>query len=323
MANQSIDSRIPKAPGASPASERVRPNLNSSAEVSLYNYRRVHLTIVIGVFLLFFLADSFEHGILPRFNIGHFSWFFTTALATILAYFATGAFLGNLERVHNRLVEQNKSLADQAAKLAQQSERLALSVQEAHHRIKNNLQTVAALLSWYDQQGALPRDALTDSVARIRAIALVHDTLTKDTPLTEVDAAQVIEQIAHNVLSTLRTAENIMVKCDLEHVFVSSRECTSLALIVNELLLNAVEHAFPVGRAGSITITLHERENVVTLCVADDGVGLPPDFHFLRDMQTGLHIASSLVKEDLHGSLNLVPNGGTEARVIFRRRIDE
>jgi two-component sensor histidine kinase len=326
------------SPRNSPPTRRDDAPQLQTGDAENYNYRKFVWAIVLGVFLLFFLADTFEHTVLPQFRIGRVSWFFTTGIATLLAWHVGRAFLSNLEKVHNRLVSQNRSLAEQSQTLAQQSERLALSVQEAHHRIKNNLQTVAALLSWYDGQGEIPQNALRESVARIRSIALVHDLLTKDTPLSVVDAAQVIEKIQSNLSNTVQGNNTVRIECDLQPLEMPSRQATSLALIVNELILNAFEHAFPERRTGQISIVLREREGEAYLAVADDGIGLPPDFDLYSSQHTGLQIARSLVEEDLAGTLRFTSSGmalsdsnapdvnltgGTVAEINFRNHYDE
>ncbi|RYG73974.1 hypothetical protein EON80_02770 [bacterium] len=299
-----------------------------SSSPEAYNYRRFTWVIVLIVFAIFFLADMFEHGVLPRFNTGIFRWYFTTTVATLLSGILGWAFLRNIENAHQELVSRNQSLAEQSQMLELQSKRLALTVQEAHHRIKNNLQTVAALLSWYDTQGEIPQNALRESMTRIRAIALVHDLLTNDTPLSEVNAAQVVTQICESLVKTMDSRDNITFDTDLQSVHLPSRQATSLALVLNELILNSFEHAFPHRERGHIFIVLKDGSEDALLTVTDSGVGLPKDFDLDSSGRTGLQIARSLVEEDLAGTLRLTSSegtsadSGTSAEVRFKKRYD-
>jgi|GEM_PF-4015121 len=304
--------------GANPT-DSVEPTVTPIVE-SPFNYRRLAWQLVLGVFLLFFLSDTIEHAVLPRLHLGHISWFFTTIIATTLTYITSHIVLTDLESIHRRLIHQNDSLASQAEALARESERLELAVQEAHHRIKNNLQTVAALLSWYDSQSSTPEEALQHAVARIRAIALVHDFLTYESAISAVNVGDVIQQLGHGLIQSMTNSDKIQLGFELEELYMPSNLCTSLALIVNELLLNALEHAFPQHRSGVINIILRQQTQRVWLIVEDNGAGLPADFDVEADTHAGLHIARSLAEEDLHGSFEIMSHCGTLVKVAFTMR---
>jgi len=288
--------------------------------MSPINYRRLSWLIVSGVFLLFLVFDTVEHGFLPSLHLGRVSWFFTTAVATILSFAVTRILLKNLENVHQRLLEHNTQLVSQAAALSQQSERLSLAVQEAHHRIKNNLQTVAALLLWHEP-GAGAADPIRECVNRIQAIATVPDFLTRDSPLERVNAGDVLRQLGPQLTSSLGKVGQVHLDVTVSDVFLSSRRCTSLALVITELVLNSLKHAFPDGRRGTIQLSLKD-DGAVTVEVRDDGVGLPAGFCLSRDTGNGLEIASSLTRDDLEGRLDLKSCKGTTAVVRFPREID-
>jgi two-component sensor histidine kinase len=194
-------------------------------------------------------------------------------------------------------------------------------LQEMHHRIKNNLQTLADLLYLEGREAGSPEVAsrLRDSLARVKSIATVHRLLSLD-HIGEADGRRLAEAIAETVCRDLGTpGTHLDVRVDGPSVLLPSKQATSLALVLGELLTNAIEHAF-VGRArGAVLITLHERGGEVTVIVRDDGVGLPPGLDPQRVESLGLSIVRTLVSRDLRGRLRMWVDGGTIAEVAFRR----
>jgi signal transduction protein with GAF and PtsI domain len=190
----------------------------------------------------------------------------------------------------------------------------AAVVREMHHRIKNNLQTVAMLLRLQagNASALTVQDVATAmhiSVNRVMSIAAVHEALAQE-GFHLVNVKEVTERIVHIVAQNmLRPDLRAHISVEGEAVILPSRPATSLALVVNELVQNALEHAF-VGRAsGSVRIRLGRGPREYVIEVVDDGVGLPPGDQ--RPASLGLEIVEMLVKEDLHGQLefNSTPEG--------------
>jgi len=196
------------------------------------------------------------------------------------------------------------TLANQTA-LALENGRLvtnAAVVREMHHRIKNNLQTVAMLmrLQMADTSSELTvRDVLHQSINRIQAIASVHEVLSEQ-GFRLVDVKDVITRIVHMVAQNMiPPGKQIEILVEGDSLTLPSRPATSLALVVTELLQNALEHAF-VGRdSGKVTITLAPTPDSSLVTVSDDGVGLPSEI----PSSLGLEIVDTLVRDDLKGKL--------------------
>jgi two-component sensor histidine kinase len=216
-----------------------------------------------------------------------------------------------------------QTLANQTA-LAIENARLvagAAIVREMHHRVKNNLQTIAMLLrlQMSDGPGRPAADVLPEAINRILAIAAVHETLS-ESGLRLVDVKDMFTQIAGTVVQNLShpgKALRVMVKGD-DEIALPSKAATALALAVNELIQNALEHAF-VGRdVGTVQVQLRDEEQTLTITVSDDGVGLvgdPTDGSSL-----GLEIVQTLVTEDLQGTFTLTPGArGTQATIRLPR----
>ncbi len=205
------------------------------------------------------------------------------------------------------------TLANQTA-LAIENARLvtnAAIVREMHHRIKNNLQNVAMLLR-LQMSGDRPisaREVLHESVNRILSIAAVHEVLSQR-GFRLVDLKEVLIRVGQAVTQNMsRPGLEMTVTVQGDEVTLPSQTATSLALAVNELLQNALEHAFVGRQQGRVTVSLQRSPDLLTVQVHDDGIGLSAD----SPRRLGLEIVETLVCEDLHGTWSLTGNDGTTA----------
>jgi len=178
--------------------------------------------------------------------------------------------------------------------------------QEIHHRVKNNLQTVASLLRL---QARAPgpvdaRKALDDSVNRILAIAAVHEVLTEHRE-DDVDLGELIDRLRAMLVQGLVSGKTVEAK--LATVSLAGHKATALALVFSELFQNALEHGGSVVR-----IELAQRDGQAVLAIADDGDGLAGE-----DTGTGLSIVRALVRDELGGTIELRSDGGLRAEVVF------
>jgi two-component sensor histidine kinase len=178
--------------------------------------------------------------------------------------------------------------------------------QEIHHRVKNNLQTVASLLRLQARtDGVDARKALNDSVNRILAIAAVHEVLTERRD-EDVELDELLDRLRAMLVQGLGSAKTV--EATLEPVLLGGSRATALALVFSELLQNALEHG---GEA--VRVELARRDGEVVLAIADDGRGLDGE----PDSGTGLSIVRALVQDELGGSLALESKGGLRAEVVF------
>ena len=181
----------------------------------------------------------------------------------------------------------------------------AVLAQEIHHRVKNNLQTVASLLRLQARAAEVdPRKALTDSVNRILAIAAVHEVLTEHRE-DDVDLGELVDRLRAMLVQGLVAEKSV--EATLEPVSLAGHRATALALVFSELFQNALEHG-----GSTVRIELAQHNGDVTLAIADDGRGLQG-----KAGGTGLSIVSALVRDELAGTLQLLDVGGLRAEVIF------
>jgi two-component sensor histidine kinase len=191
------------------------------------------------------------------------------------------------------------------------------TIREIHHRVKNNLQTVAALLRLQARRVTEPaaREALLESVRRVASIAVVHDTLAGSRE-DVVDVDDVLDQVIPMLGDVASVGPAAAIVRTGRFGELPAGSATPLVMAVTELLHNAAEHAFPEGAPGRIELTAQRTGHDLLVTVADDGRGLPPGFDVAAGKGLGLQIVRTLVTSELHGGLSVTapePGPGTVA----------
>ncbi|MGV0791602.1 sensor histidine kinase [Mycolicibacterium sp. XJ1819] len=202
------------------------------------------------------------------------------------------------------------------------------TIREIHHRVKNNLQTVAALLRLQARRtnNAEGREALIESVRRVSSIALVHDALSMSVD-EEVNLDEVVDRILP-IMNDVAAPDNTDTPVRITRVgdlgVFDADRATALIMVITELVQNAIEHAFDPSTDGCVTIRAERSARWLDLVVHDNGRGLPSDFSLEKADRLGLQIVRTLVSAELDGTLDMhdVPDGGTEVvlRVPIGRR---
>lgn len=194
-------------------------------------------------------------------------------------------------------------------------------IKEIHHRVKNNLQTIVSLLRLQERrtESSEAKSILQDCIGRVNSIAVVHEYLSQQGD-GMIDVGKVAKSIYQALVSSMLNSDFVL-ETDFatDNVLLPSEKATSIALILNELLQNAIEHAF-AGRAnGKLTVRFNDSGSCYELLIADNGVGLSPDFSWQQSSSLGLKIIKTMAEADLKGSFALVPlaDGGVQASVII------
>ena len=192
-------------------------------------------------------------------------------------------------------------------------------IKEIHHRVKNNLQTIAALLRLQarrtDSEEA--KDILRDTINRVNSIALVHESLSQQDKGT-INVSAVAKEIYQAILASMVAPDlKLETTFDVDNASLPSEQANSIALTLNELLQNAIEHGFANRTQGKLNVSFKVHEDGYCLEIKDDGVGLPPDFKLGQTNSLGLKIIQTMVETDLGGKFELLPREqGTCARVV-------
>ena len=201
------------------------------------------------------------------------------------------------------------------------------TIREIHHRVKNNLQTVSSLLRLQGRrlESGEAKSAIDESVRRIRSIALVHEILAQDggDDVRFLDVAVPITQMVEQAL--VSPDRPVTIRFVGDGPTLPASVSSSLAVVLTELLQNAVEHGYPPGTSGGrVTIELQSAARGITVRVHDDGVGLPPGFDLSASDGLGLTIARTLASGDLGGELSLRPAANGEGTIAeIRAEFDD
>jgi two-component sensor histidine kinase len=193
-------------------------------------------------------------------------------------------------------------------------DRLLLSkdatIREIHHRVKNNLQTISSLLRLQARRLESPeaKAAVAESVRRIRTIALVHETLSRE-PGDDVAFVEIVRPLLRLVEESLQSPERpmrFMVIGDGGRL--AATVVTPLSVVLTELLQNAVDHGFPEGDGGgNVAVRLQVEESELLISVIDDGRGIPAGFKLADAKGLGLSIVRTLVTTELAGTIEMRP----------------
>jgi two-component sensor histidine kinase len=216
------------------------------------------------------------------------------------------------------------ALSNQAAISIQNAKLMvgAAVLQEMHHRVKNSLQTIASLLRLQIRMGKFdnPKEALTQSINRIQSIATVHEMLSSDN-LDNVSINRLAEQILSATARVmLPDAQKVTIKVEGSDFLLPSGQATYVALILNELIQNAVEHGLKDNIGNELIVDIFRDEDYITLGVINNGEPLSEGFDLHRDRNLGLQIVESLMKDNLMGDFTMASKDGrTRSAVKFRR----
>lgn len=192
-------------------------------------------------------------------------------------------------------------------------------LREIHHRVKNNLQMISSLLSLkarsiQDPQMLAP---LLESQHRIHTMALIHEKLYSATNLAQIDFAEYVSSLAADLFRSAMPANQISLHTEVAKVELPVDTVISCGLIINELVSNAIKHAFPSGQLGGVLIHFAVVPNDrYTLTVQDNGIGFPRDLELDCSPSLGLRLVRALTHK-LRGTIELERNPGTRFQITF------
>jgi two-component sensor histidine kinase len=192
------------------------------------------------------------------------------------------------------------------------------TIREIHHRVKNNLQTVSALLRLQARRIDNPEasQALNEAVRRIASIALVHETLSGGSDAS-VGFDDVLDRLVSHALELTPRLNEITISRSGQLGSVDPRIATPLALVITELIYNALEHGLE-EEGTELTIAIERDGESAHVTIIDDGVGLPAGFDLAESSNLGLQIVRTLTENELRGTLSLISNADeTRAELKF------
>jgi two-component sensor histidine kinase len=188
---------------------------------------------------------------------------------------------------------------------------------ETHHRVKNNLQIISALIDMQrdTNEPMVPVTEFSRLSANVRALAVVHDILTQEAKAGSSQETLSVKGVLEKLLKGIeQIAGGHSLAAAIDDARLPGRQTTTLALVTNELAANAIKH----GKLRT-EVRFTVNGNSATLAVADDGPGFPAAFDPTTAANTGLELVENIVRWDLHGEITYVnrPNGGALVTVTF------
>lgn len=217
--------------------------------------------------------------------------------------------------VHTDITDQKKA-QEQILRSLQEKEVL---LKEIHHRVKNNLNVIASLLSLQSRYIKEPASVgiFEECRNRINSMALIHEKLYQTTNFSRIDFKEYLNSLIFMLSSSyIHMGDKVCVHTDIEDLSLDIDTAMTCGLMTNELVTNCLKHAFPENRDGTINISLFSENGKHILSVRDNGIGLPDRFDLMSTNTLGLQMVNMFTKQ-LEGTMHVAVNNGTEIRISF------
>ncbi|HKO92616.1 MAG TPA: CHASE domain-containing protein [Polyangiaceae bacterium] len=227
----------------------------------------------------------------------------------------------SMEEGERRGLELEERVRDRTAELSATLKERELLLQEIHHRVKNNLQVISSLINLQVRGLAVgaSRDALTECQARVYTIALIHESLYESRDYCNLPFSDFVRSLASSLFQLSGAPSAVSLELDLAPVSLTVDRAIPCGLILNELIVNALKHAFPEGRRGTLRVQLRKlADDRVLLSVEDDGVGVSSDGE-APGGALGLQLVRTLAQQ-VHAELLVRHGQGTTVELRFRGR---
>ncbi|GBQ26684.1 sensor histidine kinase [Gluconacetobacter azotocaptans] len=236
---------------------------------------------------------------------------------------STWSMPAEIRRLANAFATATRTLARHEQRLARASVRQELLLKEMHHRVKNNLQIVASLLNLQANRIRQPeaREEFTQARDRVRALATLHRYLYADGELFSLNMEHFVSELCGQIFQAVGegTGTRIALQINAERLEMVPDQAVPLALILTEVVSNAIKYAFPEGRHGTISVGLVKEDgHMARLWITDDGIGLSAGRR--RDAEDRTGIGLQLIRgfaRQLGGTLEIVEDGGTRFEMVF------
>lgn len=242
-------------------------------------------------------------------------WFQFLALAFLFGLGYLVNQLRNKSRVSSAL-ERLVDIKTKDLKIALREKNVLL--QEVHHRVKNNLAVISGLLQiqQFDSEDEVQNKILGNSVARIKSLALIHEKLYQSESLSNIE----LKSYLHDLIKSIKQSSTIYKEIDIhiqcEEIIVNVNQAVPCALILNEVVSNALEHAFKDQESGNIWVSVNESNNEITFSIKDDGIGISEQ-DYMNSTSVGFTIIKTLIKQ-LSAHLEIINEKGTHLIFSFQ-----
>ena len=287
----------------------------------LFDIKGLIYSVTVISLILFALFWAESNGLLrqPNFGVTITQWITYTSIffmCGLLSIFVIKTLHKALANLNQEIFERTKLEENLKASLEEKETLL----HETHHRVKNNMQVINSLLQL--QSNAIEdntiKEILKDSRSRVYAMAAVHETLHGSEKLSEIDLKNYLSKITTSIFQSY-SADHSKVKLNsnVENSPINLNQAYPLGLIINELISNALKYAFPDNREGEIKVSVKKQDKELDLTIIDNGVGMPEDVDWKNTNTLGLKLVSTLVENQLDGSIDMESKNGTKFTIKF------
>ena len=240
-------------------------------------------------------------------------------------------YFGKMFKYQEELITTNQQLLGAGVELRNKQVELertlrekTVLLQEVHHRVKNNLQVMASIISLQASRLENPETIkiFNDLRGRIHSMASVHDQLYREERFSDIEFSEYIRNISADLFRLYSiTSDRIALDLDVSVGAIALDQAVPCALMLNEMITNCLKYAFPDGREGvlAINFALNRADNMFVLCVKDNGIGLPHAFNANECTSLGMTLLNALVTQ-LNGSLEIESNNGTSFSIKFPKK---
>ncbi len=224
-----------------------------------------------------------------------------------------------LEKANNDLADQIKIGQRTEEKLAEALRYKEVYLREIHHRVKNNLQVISSLMdmTYSRSENPLLQKTLLGARAKIQAMASVHHQLYQNENVHKIDMGKQIQDLYNNLSMVYGTGVIVTAEIDAKGVYLNLDQAMPCALVINELISNALEHGFQGRTKGVIDIRMNRFDKKICLDVIDDGIGLPESLDMENISSLGLRLVKILVTKQLKGSIHVTNQDGAIIAIRF------
>lgn len=202
-------------------------------------------------------------------------------------------------------------------KKAEEAQKKDVLLKEIHHRVKNNMQIISSLLSLQARYitDEKYKEMFKESQNRIKSMASIHEKLYESGDLESINFREYITDMVNRLARSYD--QDIVLRIDVDDMFLGVDTAVPCGLVINELVTNALKHAFP-RKKGEVKVGLYAGDGTIELVVADDGVGIPDNVDFRNTETLGLRLVTILAEDQLNGEIRLTRDKGTEFCITFK-----
>jgi len=206
------------------------------------------------------------------------------------------------------------------AKIKQSLKEKEAMLKEIHHRVKNNMQIISSMLRINSRRisNTMALDILNDCQNQIRSMAMIHESLYKSENLAMIDFLNYIQRLATHLFTMYQVStDRISLRLKIRDIYLDINHAIPCGLILNELISNALKHAFPDGKKGEIRIEMEEiKKGRYFLKLEDNGIGIPKKINFQSPQSFGMQLVKDLV-DQIDGTIEISSDKGTKFKIRF------